>query len=129
MTDLDVTDFKNLILEASKIANPGQDKADLLFANVISTSPLTIRLEKGLDILSKFLILSPFCRDKSITIPSHTHPIEALSVGGVDIPAQNTGDNPGLKIVIWRGLNVGDRVVVIRADGGQKYYILHKEVG
>lgn len=88
---------------------------DLVFGEVISISPLNIRVDNRFNIDSKFIILSELVKEKIITIDSHNH-----SVNGVNTSKELT------EITLWRGLRVGDKVRILRLNQGQLYYVLER---
>jgi len=163
---IDATGLLNTILEASKSANPDQDKCNLLFATVLSTNPIKIRInDGGLEITSSFIVQSPFCFTKTITIPNHTHNVPSHktqeakagssppTVGVTikengqtsstitaeakvtaaeesghshEVSSFSSGQAGYYQFDVWKGLAVNDKVVVIRANGGQMYFIICK---
>ena len=109
----------SIMLRAGGDANPSSERTDLIYGKVVSTSPLKVQIENEPKmILSEaFLILSPFCKAKSLSIPAwntesasgHTHNISTHVVQ------------------VWRGLAVGDKVLMLRIHQGNMFYILQRE--
>lgn len=84
--------------------------ADITFGTVVTVTPtVTVQLgEQGQVVPESFLIRSPLTYDKAFT----------LNVNG-DVQS-------GL---LWRGIAPGDRVLMIRAGNGQKYFMAQRTDG
>lgn len=100
-----------LVRAMQKAAEPKEnDIVDIILGEVTSVSPLKIKTGK-IELGSSFLILSPMCQQAKITIPA-------------------TDTQPAIpNVVLWRGLNIGDQVHMIRCGQGQKYYVLQRKEG
>lgn len=88
-----------LIKQGARGAIPPSSLTDIIFGKVTSINPLKILIENKFEVDSRFLILSPFCLEKKVN-----------------------------DLVIWEGLNVNDKVSIIRFASGQKYYVLDRGV-
>lgn len=109
-------------------------QTDLVFATVIGVKPMTIKLEDGSIIPETFIVLSPLAKEFKInTLHKHKYSGETSDTAtyageteraGAGFPVPDSGD-----LLVWRGLNIGDKVVVLKTSGGQKYYILHRQEG
>lgn len=83
---------------------PTQELADLVFGEVVQTTPtMLIKVDNRITIDSTFFILSHLCQQHTAIAP-------------------NTG------VVLWRGLQVGDKVRMLRVNQGQMYYVIEREV-
>lgn len=127
-----------LMLEAGKDANPSSELADLIYGKVISISPLKVQIvnEPKMVLSEAFLILSPFCKEKTFTIPKwntnneteHTHAIrDTYSGGGSSSPTSHKHSIPKHEVQVWRGLKVGDKVLMLRIHQGNMFYVLQRE--
>lgn len=85
------------------------DLADMLYGVVISTSPLTIRVDNRFSITSSHLILSQMVRSLSVSF--------SVTIDG------KTGSG---SMQVFRSLLIGDRVRMLRVSKGQKYYVLDR---
>ena len=108
-----------------KRAKKTDEDVTLCYATVQAISPLTIKLDNNTIIPSQFIVTSCLCREATIDIPfrysgyiSHLHQ-------GVHGPTSKALPN----IMLWRGLEDGDRVRCLKCNGGQIYYILEREDG
>ena len=120
------------------------DTTELMFGVVTALKPLKIKVDNRYEVDENFLILSSLCKETIIPIPAHTHVLEAHStqsagegphshniskqttLGGVTVteePAAFTS------IKLWRGLEVGDKVRMLRVNKGQSFYVMEREEG
>lgn len=129
-----------LMREAGK--TPQNEVVDIVVGVVTSTKPLKVKVENR-ELTESFLILGALCKETHIytdyikkhdhyhiipetttqTVDSHTHGINARDTN----PITPHGDN--YDIMLWRGLRVGDRVLMLKVGRGQKYYIMQREEG
>ena len=94
------------LANAIKNNKPRSDElSDLVYGKVTKTSPLTILVESRFEISSPFLILSQMVKNLSVTV----------WIDGKSGSAQ-----------VFRGLQVGDGVMMLRVQKGQKYYVLER---
>lgn len=118
------------MLENSKLSK-------LEFGTVESVSPLKIRIDQKKVINDSQLMLSHLVRDYYVDITvqhstdsiygswdtSHDHP----GAGKNGIPIDHEHEYKGRKkIMMHYSLRTGEKVVLIRQDGGQLYYILDR---
>lgn len=83
---------------------PESESAGLVFGQVIKVNPMVIRVDNRYEITNRFILLSSLCKPKSITVG-------------------------GEVIQLWRGLQVGDTVRMIRVAKGQLFYVVEREEG
>lgn len=89
--------------------NAQEDIPDLQYGVVNTLSPLSVQLgEQGETITEQFLIPSPWCYEKMLT----------LNIDGV---SQSQA--------LWRPLAEGDRVQLLRSANGQKWWITQRTDG
>ena len=89
---------------------PQNEVVDIVEGEVTSVSPLKVKVDNR-ELTEAFLILGALCQETFI--PSDY------------IISANSGIE---KIRLWRGLNVGDKVMMIKLAIGQ-YYILQRKEG
>ena len=103
-----MADASRLVRAMQKANAPKENEiVDIVTGTVTSTSPLKIKVDK-LELTQSFLILSPMCKNKTVNI---------------------TIDDTTHAVTIWRGLQKGDQVYMIRCCQGQKYYVLQRKEG
>lgn len=118
------------------------DIVDIVVGTVTSVAPLKIKVDK-LELTEAFLILGALCKPTTIKIPQRlenyhihvvpAHSTDAATVGDLGshthtIQPFNT-EQALPDILLWRGLEVGDDVLMIRCCQGQKYYVLQRKEG
>ena len=79
--------------------------ADLVFGVVTSANPLIIRIDNRYSVGSQHLILSQMVRNLTVTI----------TIDGKQGTAQ-----------VFRPLQIGDHVRMLRVSKGQKFYVLER---
>lgn len=131
-----------LMREAGR--TPQNEVVDIVVGEVTSVEPLKVKIENR-ELTESFLILGALCLETHIytpyikkldhyhVIPSsvtgetqpgpHTHTIDESSTDPI---SPNGGD---YDIMLWRGLIVGDKVLMLKVGRGQKYYIIQREEG
>ena len=110
----------SLMLDAGKSAMPNAEKVDLMYGKVMSIAPLKVQVvnEPKLVLTEEFLILSPLCKQKLFEIPTwYTNTAESH--------AHTIPKHP--EVEVWRGLEVGDIVLMLRILRGSKFYLLQRE--
>lgn len=120
------------------------DETDLMFGVVTSTSPLTIRVDNRFEIGSDFLILSQMVKPLEITVKGQTTSAggggthkHGIKVDGVLAPKDkydlvdhtetpHTHKSSDQVIKLWDGLAQGEKVLLLRVQGGQLFYVLER---
>lgn len=106
----------------------------IVFGKVISVSPLKVNVEQRLTLDESHLILLNTVRDYQVEISFDDASIKNIvkdysmsDVPGTDykLTFQQKVKN---KVTIYNGLKVGETVILIRVQGGQKYVILDRVV-
>jgi Protein of unknown function (DUF2577). len=99
---------------------PENQLADLIFANVVTVAPLKVRLENDdrTELSETFLKLSPLCRPKTVSLPVT---VNVTTSGGT---GTGTGTATG---TVWAGLSVGDKVVMLRHQKGNSFFVICRE--
>jgi len=140
-----------VILESAKRYSqiPDSHFTDVLTGKVVATQPLKIRIGDKLELTEKNLILSAFVKETWIDIPTtiegsdgqdgvfmHRHEINAETELAND--GQGADHKHAIKIMteyalpkilLWRGLQVGDVVYMLRVSRGQTYFVLQRHEG
>lgn len=82
------------------------DLADMVYGTVRSTSPLKIRVDNmTFDLDSRFFILSRMVRNLTVTVKI---------------------DEKSGSAQVFRPLETGDRVTMLRVQHGKKFYVLER---
>ena len=117
------------ILEVMRQASkpPNATITDMLFGEVKSISPLVIRVDDRYDLDESFLIRTTLVVDFDVDM-TVDHMTEKVSGGSGD-SAYAAHDHPyqGRKTFrVHLGLQVGERVILMRVQNGQKFIILDR---
>ena len=109
---------------------PQNEVVDIVEGEVTSVSPLKVKVDNR-ELTEAFLILGALCQETIITrtADSGTYIFENPH-GHTSVHGATSEDNFGIyQIKLWRGLKVGDKVMMIKLARGQKYYILQRKEG
>lgn len=116
---------------------------DILYGTVSKASPLEIAVDQRFILTESFLVLSNMVKDHAVDItvsmkteddnylvPNHTH-----GNGNNGSPTTTTSDfdtthhhdiKGRKKIIMHYGLKVGEKVILVRMQGGRKYLVLDR---
>lgn len=97
------------------------------FGKVISINPLKIKIEQKITLTEQFLILTRNVTDYKVYM-TVDHVTENKSGGSGDASfASHNHEYKGKKeFTVHNGLIVGDEVVMIQMQGGQKYIVIDR---
>jgi len=102
---------------------------------VTSESPLEITIEQKAPIPAEFLLLTDAVRDYKAKLsfdnPDIKNKVQEYSMA--DVPGSSykisfTDDTLQNEITIYNGLKLGDKVLMLRIEGGQSYVVLNRVV-
>lgn len=152
----DSGDFLRLIKKAATEAVEASKPCNLVFGTVTSTSPLKINVEQKMTLTSAQLVLSRNVTDYKVKIEiddttenggdinlshnhlysgttgsssSHSHSYSGTTDEGGNISIVHSHEIKGTKeITVKSALVVGDEVLMIRMQGGQKYIVIDRVV-
>ena len=127
---LDANEFLRAVKRAAIDAVRSLDLTDIREGEVVTDSPLSIRINQKLTLSSKYLILTDAVRDITVDI-SVDHTTENTSGGSGDssFASHNHAYKGKKQITIHRALRTGEKVILIKASGGQKYVVLNRVEG
>lgn len=115
--------IKQIAGEAIEAGKP----AGITYGEVINISPLEIRIEQKLILPEEFFKLTKAVTDHYVDITvSH---ITENRAGGSGDPAFASHNHDYLgrkKIMIHNGLQVGEEVILLRVQGGQRFIVLDR---
>lgn len=116
-----LTVFRKFTKEPKK----SSDFSDVVYGQVVSVAPLSIKIDDKNVISSNMLVVGALCKETIIKIPFPEKGEVKHKHQGVHGPTSM--ELP--QIQLWRGLNVGDTVILIRFAQGQKYFVLQRKEG
>ena len=117
--------LKKMINNAVEYNKP----SEIYAGKVESTSPLTIRLDVNIPALEEDeLILTHLVKDyeADITVGHSTEETEVVEGAVTDIKKHKHEYKGRKKITIHNGLKIGEGVLLIRQQGGQKFIVLDR---
>lgn len=126
MTLLDV------LVQISKEASNAQQPTDMAVGTVISTSPLAISLDVSqANITADLLYLTSAVVEKKLSYLGHTHSVSGGQTGSALETAVCTENGQALEsgpngITLNRGLQPGDKVLLLAVQHGQKFIVLSR---
>lgn len=109
--------IKTAGMDAVGASNP----VTVMYGEVITVNPLSVKVDQRFTLPADFLIVPASMTRFEIDL-KHVHPY--TDNGSV----RSTSEALVEKIVILPGLNAGDKVLLLRLQGGQKFIILDKVV-
>lgn len=118
-----------IMKEASRQGIPPTSRTDLVWGTVVQMNPIVVQVDKDpkLRLTSTFLKLSPLCLEKWFTIPDWHTNNDGSHGGHTGGDGSHTNTIPEHRVMVWRGLKVGDRVIMLRYNSGGSYYVLQRE--
>lgn len=120
----------DIIKESSKV--PNSESTDLLIGEVTSTSPLKVKVDNRYEVGENFLLLSTLVQEFEVDMTvdhnteDHTHEHD-LPDGGETEEHTHQHQYVGRKtFLVHLGLKVGEKVMLIRVQKGQKFIIIDR---
>lgn len=115
--------MNNILISIKKAAVEAIEAADptaIQFGHVTSVSPLKILVEQKKELTMAQLILTRNVRE---------HEIEMTVEHVTEISEAHTHEYKGRKkFTVHNALKLGDTVMLVKMQGGQKYIVLDKDV-
>lgn len=138
-----MSDSSRFIRAMKQISAPEESqKVDIVTGTVTSVGPLIIKTDET-ELSETFLVVGALCQNTTIKVPNRVgnmhihlvpeHTTQPATVGDHgththQITAFNT-EAALPDILLWRGLQVGDQVLMIRMADSQQYYVLQRKEG
>ena len=118
-----LNDIKRAAIEAVRAEKPFA----FVLGTVTSASPLKIKVDQKLELTAAQLILTNAVRDFTVRM-TVDHQTESASGGSGDASfASHKHTYKGTKAYrVHLALKAGEKVIMLRTDGGQKYVILDR---
>ena len=101
--------------------------SDVTFGTVISVSPLEINIDQRMTLPAEFFILTKAVLDHYVDITVSHVTEDRAGGGGYAEFASHNHDYTGRKLyLVHNQLVVGDKVILLRESGGQRYIALDR---
>jgi len=116
-----------VIQQISQNANKTGKPTGIMYGEVMTVDPLTIQVEQKLTLPAEFFKLTNAVRDHYVDITvSHVTENRAGGSSAASFASHNHDYQGRKKIMIHNGLQVGEQVIMIQAQGGQDFIILDR---
>ncbi|CAH0122422.1 MULTISPECIES: DUF2577 domain-containing protein [unclassified Paenibacillus] len=115
----------DLIKKAGVGAVDASNPVSVVFGTVTQTDPLEVNVDQRFVLTEGFLIVPERLTRHEADL-SHTHEFE--DDNGASVVTKPTGKALSNKLVLREGLQAGDRVLLLRVQGGQQFVVLDKVV-
>jgi len=133
----DMTKWTDAIKKAALDAVNAINPVNVFFGNVVSTNPLKINVEQKMTLEAPQLILARNVTTHTIQMTvnhwtedetEHTHDVhDTYTGGGTSDPTTHKHAYKGQKtFTVHNGLVVGDKVILIREQGGQRFVVIDR---
>ena len=111
----------------SKASSDQSKPTDIRYGTVVSTSPLKVQISAELTLPQSVLVVPRSLTDYTVSVSVNWNTTsESGGAGDSAFASHNHGINGTKSITIHNGLKVGDKVLLLRQQGGQSYIILDK---
>lgn len=125
----DALDLLNIIKKASMDAVEASKPADFCYGKVTSTTPLQISIDQKMTLGEAQLVLTRNVSDYKIKVTMDLSTETQSGGSGESSFASHSHKITGEKeITIHNALSVGEKVILIRQKGGQKYLVIDRVV-
>lgn len=113
----------NALKQLSVSANEASDPVKIIFGTVESESPLTIRTQQKISISEKHLVLTGAVMDKEreMNFDIYTENTNSYTLHSHRILGKK-------KITVCNSLKKGEKVIMLRVQGGQRFIVLDRVV-
>ncbi|MCB6365632.1 DUF2577 domain-containing protein [Intestinibacillus massiliensis] len=133
---LDINELVRAVKQAAIDAVKADGPMGVCFGTVTAASPLEITTDQKLVLKEAQLILTNAVRDYTVEMTvdhvteviSHGHQVvDTYTGGGSATPVDHSHPYKGRKSFrVHLGLKAGEKVTMLRCDGGQKYIVLDR---
>lgn len=120
-----MTSLLDVIKQAGVAAVGASNPVNVLYGVVTKTNPLEVNVDQRFTLSADFLIVTEQLHRYEVEL-KHSHYYE--DTDNSITTTRETEEALPEKIVIRKGLELGDKLLLLRIQGGQKYVILDKVV-
>lgn len=122
-----MNDLVQIIKKIATEANNANKPTGITYGKVVSVNPLSIHIEQKLTLPEKFFKLTRAVVDHYVDI-SVNHVTENRGGGGgyAEFASHNHDYKGKKKIMVHNGLKVGEEVILLQVQGGQRYIVLDR---
>lgn len=115
--------LKQIAAEAVEAAKP----SGITYGEVVGVNPLEIKIEQRLTLPQEFFQLTKAVTDHYVDM-SVSHLTESRAGGGgyAEFAGHDHGYAGRKKFLVHNGLIVGEKVILLQVQGGQRYIVLDR---
>lgn len=125
--DSDYINLVKLIKQIVMETNAAAVLADVIIGEVIATSPLQIRIENKYVLESDDIVLTKNTSDWSVDMTvDHQTEDAAGGSGYAEYDSHHHGYAGRKTYLVHNGLAVGDKVILLRESGGQRFIAIDR---
>lgn len=140
MADASFSKFHDSIKTIALNALESTKPSGIFFGTVVSASPLKIQVEQKMTLGAEFLVLSTLVQDFTVSMTvdhmteaetEHIHAVQdTYTGGGSSSPTSHLHNYTGTKSFrVHLGLSAGEKVILLRIQGGQQFLVLDRVRG
>ena len=124
---LDINELVRLVKQAALGAVAASNPMGICFGTVTSASPLKITVDQKKILTDAQLILTNNVRDFSVEMTvDHTTDAASGGSGEYYFAPHSHGYTGRKKFKVHLSLKTGEKVILLRCDGGQKFIVLDR---
>lgn len=127
----DFNDLLSLIKKSAVDAVNASKPTSIVYGKVISRSPLKINVEQKMTLTAAQLVLTRNVTDHKTQMTignTQTYHWEGTEEDPIQVDVGHKHAIGKISVTIHNGLIVGDEVIMIQMQGGQKYIVLDRVV-
>lgn len=122
-----MANLTEVLKQAAIQAVEASDPAGITFGTVESVGPLSIRIDQKVPLPGDFFLLTSNVRPHTVNMTAEHYTGYSAGGEGEEAYAKHRHDFSGTKEYrVNNGLCVGDRVLLLRQQGGQLYVVLDR---
>ena len=132
---LNSSDFVKVIKKSAIEAVKNSKPTDIFYGTVQSISPLTIFIDQKLILSEKFLIIPESLTDYETEISFDDSSIkQVFTTWDMEETSESSPSKISFKekikhkITVYNSLKTGEKVILLRQQGGQKYMVIDRAV-
>ena len=127
---MSMNEILGIVKRAATESMEASQPVKVIIGEVVSDSPLQIKIDQKITLTSEFLILCREVTEHEIEMTVN-HQVEKMQGGGGDPSfAAHQHMYKGRKVFqVHKGLKTGEKVLLIAVQGGQKFVVVDRVVG
>lgn len=108
----------DVLKEIAKTTIDAENPTAVMFGTVVGVNPLRVNVDQRFTLDEDFLVIAERLIHYEVDL-QHVHPYDGGTTGEAIPPEPQ-------KLIIRHRLRVGDKVILLRVQGGQQYVVLDR---